>query len=137
MLGQIDSYDADAKTGVVKSADKTYTFHMEDWLAQVPPDEGDEITFEVEETAARKINLVGAALAPPAAVKYKYVAAALALLFGYTGIHRIYLGFYWVGLAQLLVTIGTVGYGALWGFVDAILIFSGHVNKDAKGRPLK
>ena len=56
MLGQIDSYDADAKTGVVKSADKTYTFHMEDWLAQVPPDEGDESTFEVEETAARKIN---------------------------------------------------------------------------------
>lgn len=137
MIGHIESYDPDSQTGVVKSEEKTYTFHLDDWVAQVPPDQGDDVNFEVEETAARKIDLVGAYLAPPKAVKYKYVAAALALFLGFTGMHRFYLGFYKLGLAQLALTAATVGYGALWGFVEAVLLFAGHINKDAKGRPLK
>jgi TM2 domain-containing membrane protein YozV len=137
MIGHIESYDPDSQTGVVKSEEKTYTFHLDDWVAQVPPDQGDDVNFEVEETAARKIDLVGAYLAPPQAVKYKYVAAALALFLGFTGMHRFYLGFYKLGLAQLALTAATVGYGALWGFVEAVLLFAGHINKDAKGRPLK
>jgi TM2 domain-containing membrane protein YozV len=46
---------------------------------------------------------VGAYLAPPQAVKYKYVAAVLALFLGFTGLHRFYLGFYKLGFAQLAV----------------------------------
>jgi TM2 domain-containing membrane protein YozV len=137
MIGHIESYDPDSQTGVVKSEEKPYTFHLDDWVAQVPPDQGDDVNFDAEGTTARKINLVGAYLAPPKAVKYKYVAAVLALFLGFTGLHRFYLGFYWLGLAQLAVTAATVGYGALWGFVEAVLIFAGHINKDAKGRPLK
>ena len=137
MIGHIESYDPESQTGVVKSEDKPYTFHLDDWVAQVPPDQGDDVNFEAEGTIARKINLVGAYLAPPKAVKYKYVATALALFLGFTGLHRFYLGFYWLGLAQLALTVATVGYGALWGFVEAILLFAGHINKDAKGRPLK
>jgi TM2 domain-containing membrane protein YozV len=137
MIGHIESYDPDSQTGVVKSEENSYTFHLDDWVAQVPPDPGDDVNFEAEETIARKINLVGAYLAPPQAVKYKYVAAVLALFLGFTGLHRFYLGFYKLGFAQLAVTAATVGYGALWGFIEAVLLFTGHINKDAKGRPLK
>ena len=137
MIGHIESYDPDSQTGVAKSEEKSYAFNLDDWVAQVPPDPNDDVNFEAEGTLARKIDLVGAYLAPPKAVKYKYVAAVLALFLGFTGLHRFYLGFYWLGLAQLAVTAATVGYGALWGFVEAVLLFAGHINKDAKGRPLK
>ncbi len=137
MIGYIESYESDNQVGVIKSEEKSYTFHLDDWVAQVPPDAGDDVNFDSEETIARNINLVGAYLTPPKAVKYKYVAAALALFLGFTGLHRFYLGFYWLGIAQLALTAATVGYGALWGFVEAILLFAGHINKDAKGRPLK
>ena len=111
MIGHIESYDPDSQTGAIKSGEAAFLFHLDDW--------------------------VGAYLAPPKAVKYKYVAATLALLLGFTGLHRFYLGFYWLGIAQLALTAVTVGYGALWGFVEAVLLFTGHINKDAKGRPLK
>lgn len=137
MIGHIESFDPDNQTGVIKSEEKSYTFHLDDWVAQVPPDQGDDVNFDAEETIARKIDLVGAYLAPPKAVKYKYVAALLALFLGFTGLHRFYLGFYKLGFAQLAITAATVGYGALWGFVEAVLLFAGHINKDAKGRPLK
>ncbi|MCX7106543.1 MAG: TM2 domain-containing protein [Methylococcales bacterium] len=137
MIGYIESYDPEDQTGIVKSEENSYTFHLDDWISQVPPDQGDDVNFEVEGTIARKINLVGAFLTPPKAVKRKYVAALLALFLGFTGIHRFYLGFYWLGIAQLALTAATVGYGALWGFIEAILLFTGNINKDAKGRPLK
>ncbi len=137
MIGHIESYDPDSQTGVVKSEENSYTFHLDDWVAQVPPDLGDDVDFDSEGMIARKIKLVGAYLTPPKAVKYKYVAATLALFLGFTGLHRFYLGFYWLGIAQLALTAATVGYGALWGFIEAVLLFAGHINKDAKGRPLK
>jgi len=137
MIGHIENFHPDTQTGTIKNETETYTFHLDDWVAQVPPDIGDDVTFENDETAARKIDLVGAYLTPPKAVKYKYVAVALALFLGFTGMHRFYLGYYKLGLAQLAFTAITVGYGALWGFIEAILLFAGHLNKDAKGRPLK
>jgi TM2 domain-containing membrane protein YozV len=137
MIGHIESFDPDNQTGMIKSEEKSYSFHLDDWVAQAPPDPGDDVTFDEEDTVARNINLTGAYLAPPKAVKYKYVAAFLALFLGFTGLHRFYLGFYKLGFAQLALTAVTVGYGALWGFVEAVLLFAGHINKDAKGRPLK
>ena len=137
MIGYIESFNPDNQNGLLKSEEKSYTFHLDDWAAQVPPDVGDDVNFDTEGTIARNINLVGAYLTPPKAVKYKYVAAVLALFLGFTGMHRFYLGFYWLGIAQLALTAATVGYGALWGFIEAILLFTGNINKDAKGRPLK
>ena len=139
MIGHIESYHADTQSGVIKSEDKFFAFDLEGWTEKdVLPDQGDDVYFDVvEDNNAINVKLVGAYLEPPKAVKYKYVAAFLALLLGFTGAHRFYLGFYKLGFAQLAVTVLTIGYGALWGFIEAALLFTGNINKDAKGRPLK
>jgi len=61
----------------------------------------------------------------------------LGVLFGAIGLHRFYLGFWWLGLGQIIVTFVTGGFGVMWGFIEGVLIFTGHINKDAKGRLLK
>lgn len=138
MIGHIESYDTTNQTGVIKSEEGVFTFHLDDWIAQVPPDLGDDVSFDVnKENTANNIYLVGAYLEKPKAVKYKYLAAFLALLFGFAGAHRLYLGYYKIALAQLAFTAITQGYGVLWGFIEAVLLFGGQINKDAKGRPLK
>ncbi|TRX03560.1 NINE protein [Candidatus Methylobacter oryzae] len=142
MIGQVESYDPDTQTGVIKSEGGAFTFHLEDWVADVPPDEGDDVSFDAEGTIAGNINLVGAYLEPPKAVKYKYLAAVLALLLGWLGVHRLYLGFYklafmQIGLTAILYVVGLPGFAALWGFIEFVLLVGGHIVKDAKGRPLK
>ena len=137
MRGHIETYNPETQSGSVKSEEQLFDFDAQGWVADVPPEQGDDVDFEVQEGKAVNITLVGAYLEPPKAVKYKYVAAVLALFLGFTGAHRFYLGFYKMGLAQLALTALTVGYGALWGFIEAVLLFAGHINKDAKGRPLK
>ena len=139
MMGHIESYDANTQSGVIKSEDKFFAFDLEGWTEKdVLPDQGDDVYFDVEEdNNAINVKLVGAYLESPKAVKYKYVAAFLALLLGFTGAHRFYLGFYKLGLAQLAFSALTIGYGAVWGFIEAILLFSNNITKDAKGRPLK
>jgi TM2 domain-containing membrane protein YozV len=98
---------------------------------------GDDVNFDATETSASHVNLVGAYLEKPKAVKYKYVAAILALLLGFAGIHRFYLGFYKIALIQIAFTAVTQGYGVVWAVIEAVLLFGGQINKDAKGRPLK
>ena len=142
MIGHIENYNSEKQTGIIKSESDTYTFHLDDWVAQVSPDLGDDVIFEAEANVARDIKLAGAFLAPPKAVKYKYLAAVLAFLFGWAGVHRLYLGFYQLGITQLALTVilyitGFPGFAALWGFVESILLVTGNINKDAKGRPLK
>ncbi len=138
MIGHIETYDSDTQSGVIKSEDKFFAFDAQGWIADVPPDQGDDVNFDSEDdSTAINITLVGAYLEPPKAVKYRYVAAGLALILGLTGAHRFYLGFYKLGVAQLALTALTMGYGAVWGFIEAILLFGGQINKDAKGRPLK
>ena len=142
MIGQIETYDPDSQSGVIKSEGTLYTFHLDAWVADVPPDEGDDVKFDAEGSIANNIDLVGAYLEPPKAVKYKYLAAALALFLGFTGAHRFYLGFYGLAVFQLTLTVilyvtGLPGFAMLWAFVEFILLAGGHINKDAKGRPLK
>lgn len=137
MIGQIESYDAENQTGKITSNGQTYSFNATAWLPDVPPESGDDVNFDIDDAAAVNVNLVGAYLEPAKAVKYKYLAGVLGLLLGFAGIHRFYLGYYKIGLAQIALTALTHGYGVLWGFIDTVLIFAGHINKDAKGRPLK
>ncbi len=71
----------------------------------------------------------------PLSDKSKLVAGLLQLLIP-LGIGRFYLGHTGIGVAQLLVTVVTCGLGAIWPFIDGILILIGNV-RDAKGRPLR
>ena len=89
-----------------------------------------------------------AAVPPGTQQKSKITAGLLALLVGF-GIHNFYLGYVGKGVAQLvllllgwilsLIGIGFIFVGAvaIWQLVEAIMIFSGSINKDAKGIPLK
>jgi len=138
MIGHIESYDIDTQTGIIKCNEQFFAFHIDDWIPIVPPEQGDDVNFEIQDkNAAIKVNLVGAYLEAPKAVKYKYLAGALGIIFGFAGLHRLYLGYYKIAIAQLILTVITHGYGVLWGFIDAILILGGQINKDGKGRPLK
>ncbi|WP_370614256.1 TM2 domain-containing protein [Mumia sp. Pv 4-285] len=71
--------------------------------------------------------------------KSKLVAGLLGIFLGGFGIHRFYLGFTGIGVAQIIVTILTCGIGAIWGFIEGILYLVGAngLTTDATGRPLK
>jgi TM2 domain-containing membrane protein YozV len=70
------------------------------------------------------------------AQKSKIAAGLLGIFLGWLGIHRFYLGYVGIGIAQIAVTVVTFGIGGLWGFIEGILILTGSINKDANGRPL-
>jgi TM2 domain-containing membrane protein YozV len=137
MLGHIESYDERCQTGVVKLDDKFYEFHLDQWTSQQPPEVGDDVDFDYENGEVTEIGPVGAYLIDSKPVKSRIVAALLGVVFGAIGLHRMYLGFWGIAIAQILVTYLTGGFGVVWGFVDGVLIFTGHVYKDAKGRLLK
>lgn len=68
--------------------------------------------------------------------KSKLAAGLLGIFLGGFGVHRFYLGYIGIGIAQIVVTIITFGFGALWGFIEGILILAGSMNKDAMGYTL-
>jgi TM2 domain-containing membrane protein YozV len=82
----------------------------------------------------------GVALAqavPEGEQKSKLAAGLLGIFLGGWGIHNFYLGFTTKAIIQIVVTVVTCGVGALWGFIEGILILCGKIDKDAKGIPLK
>lgn len=82
------------------------------------------------------VSLMQQAMPNPNA-KSKLAAGLLGIFLGGWGIHNFYLGNTGRGVAQILVTIFTCGIGALWGFVEGILILTGSINTDANGNLLK
>ncbi len=75
--------------------------------------------------------------------KSKVAAGLLAFFLGTLGIHRFYLGYNGIGIAQLLLGLGgwlTCGLTTIvawvWALIDMILIFTGGISKDAQGQPL-
>ena len=71
----------------------------------------------------------------PYSDKSKLVAGLLQLLVP-LGIGRMYIGDTRTGVIQLIVTIVTCGIGALWPFIDGILMLVGDP-VDSSGRPLR
>ena len=83
--------------------------------------------------------------------KSKLVAGLLGILLGGLGIHRFYLGYTNIGIAQLATDV--IGWVLLpftcgislvfiigahvWGLVDGIMILTGSINQDAQGKPLR
>lgn len=76
---------------------------------------------------------------PAAAPKQKMVAFLLAFFLGVFGVHNFYLGKKGMGFTQLLITVLTLGFGALitapWALVQSILILTGSIT-DADGNAL-
>ncbi|MBC9225354.1 NINE protein [Aeromicrobium sp. 636] len=71
----------------------------------------------------------------PYSDKSKIVAGLLQLLIP-LGIGRMYTGHTSMGVAQLLVTLFTCGIGAVWPFIDGIILLVSDP-RDANGRPLR
>ncbi|MCW2766076.1 MAG: hypothetical protein JWO11_2035 [Nocardioides sp.] len=71
----------------------------------------------------------------PYSDKSKIVAALLQILIP-LGIGRFYIGDNKTGTWQLVVTILTCGIGALWPFIDGIIMLASD-SKDAQDRPLR
>ena len=71
-------------------------------------------------------------------LKSKMTAGLLGIFLGSIGVHRFYLGYAGIGIAQIVVTIVTCGIGAIWGLIEGILILTGSpsFSTDAEGRPL-
>jgi len=68
--------------------------------------------------------------------KSKVVAGLLQIFLGAFGVGRFYTGHTTIAILQIVVTWVTCGLGALWPFVDGILMLVGKV-PDAQGRPLR
>ena len=137
MLGHIESYDETYQTGIVKAEKDYYEFHLNQWTSEAAPSEGDDVEFSQEEGVITEVHLVGAYLIENQPVKSRVLAAFLGIAFGAIGLQRFYLGFYAIGALQIVVTLLTGGFGVMWGFIEGILIYTGHMDKDAKGRHLK
>ncbi len=72
----------------------------------------------------------------PYSDKTKLAAGLLQIFLGGFGAGRFYLGDNNIAIAQLLVTVFTCGLGHIWGWIDAIMIFTGNM-RDPYGRPLR
>jgi|SRR3954468_1852013 hypothetical protein len=71
-------------------------------------------------------------------LKSKLAAGLFGIFLGGLGIHRFYLGYTGIAIAQIVVTLLTCGIGHLWGVVEGILILAGStITTDADGRPLR
>lgn len=72
----------------------------------------------------------------PYSDKSKVAAGVLQLFLGGAGIGRFYTGHTAIAVAQLIVTLVTFGLGAVWGFVDGIVLLASR-STDSRGRPLR
>lgn len=73
--------------------------------------------------------------------KSKIAAGLLGIFLGSLGVHNFYLGYTGKAVAQLLITILTLGFGSIisgiWGLIEGILILTGSINVDGRGIPLR
>ena len=64
--------------------------------------------------------------------KSKVVAGILGILLGAFGVHNFYLGYTGKGIAQVLITVLSLGLlspiSGLWGLIEGILILVGNIN---------
>lgn len=67
--------------------------------------------------------------------KSKLVAGLLGIFLGGLGVHNFYLGFTGKAIAQILLSF-CFGIGAVWGFIEGILILCDKITTDANGVPL-
>ena len=74
-----------------------------------------------------------------APAKSRIAAGVLGILLGWLGIHRFYLGYTGIGIAQVLISCSCYGIviSSIWGLIEGIMILTGSFDRDAQGRPLR
>jgi hypothetical protein len=143
VIGIIKAYDPETKTGSITSGKEVFEFEIGDWIANAPPEQGDQVKYDLRGVKPYNINLYVATLNKENAVKRKSIAVVLALLLGFVGAHRFYLGYYRMAFTIIIVNvllvkvIGAPQFAILWGLIETVLLLGGHIDKDAHGRPLK
>ena len=72
--------------------------------------------------------------------KSKIAAGILGILLGALGVHNFYLGYTGKAIAQLLISVLSLGFlspiSGIWGLIEGILILTGSIDQDGKGNPL-
>lgn len=89
----------------------------------------------ISKSEERKVEVENSAIG-----KSRVLAGITAILFGYLGVHNLYLGFNSKGIAQLLITLLSFGnlyfISAIWALYDAFMLFTRKINIDGYGNPL-
>lgn len=68
----------------------------------------------------------------------RLVVGLLGIFLGGWGVHRFLMGYTTIGIIQIVVTVFTCGFGAIWGLIEGIMVLAkaGSFTHDAQGRPL-
>lgn len=124
MKGRILNYTAQTQSGVITGNDgKRYTFAASEWKDTVPPTRGMSVDFEIQEGEARAIYRALECCSRILNEKNKIMAGVLAILFGWLGAHKFYLGYIGPGLVFLLTnTVGLV-LTSLFLFIPNFILF--------------
>ncbi len=119
----------------------------------VPPRAGNKFcqNCSAETQPAAEICVrCGVRLATPGPVpaapgaRSRLAAGLLGIFLGWLGVHRFYLGYTGIGVAQLILgllgfcTFGLTSLASwIWGLIEGIMILTGSIATDAQGRPLR
>ncbi|MFV0498130.1 MAG: TM2 domain-containing protein [Candidatus Fimivivens sp.] len=68
--------------------------------------------------------------------KSRLAAGLFGIFLGGLGVHNFYLGYTGKAVAQIALSF-CFGIGAIWGFIEGVLLLTGSINCDADGNPLK
>ena len=127
MQGQILDYSIQTNEGVISGEDGSrYTFAGSAWNDSTPPARGMRVDFEVQGTDAvgvyRALGGGGggvdvSTMFSSSGAKSRVVAGVLAIVLGYLGVHKFYLGNTVPGIIHVAVT----GVGIFLFIVAAIL----------------
>ena len=111
MQGQILDFSIQNNSGVISGEDGSrYTFNGEDWRENISPVRGMKVDFTIDGSHALEIYKISSPsiFVSQTGTKSKFAAGLLAILLGYWGVHKFYLGYTGPGLVYLLVN--TVGF---------------------------
>ena len=76
-------------------------------------------------------------MAPMVGPKSKVAAGVLGILLGALGVHNFYMGHTGKGIAQLLITLLSIGFlspvTAIWGLIEGIICLTSDTKTDGNG----
>lgn len=142
MLGKIIEYNEETELGMIQVNRSLFEFSLDQCDLPEPPRVDDDVFIVIDSRKNKLLEVHSAEPYMPKGdpVKSKLIAGLLGIFLGMFGAGRLYLGYYKIGVMQMIVTIASLGVGGvgiIWPFFDAVLILTGNVIKDGKGRPLK